>query len=63
MPSHTRFLPELTWPAVAALDKSRGVVVLPIGAIEQHGPHLPTWTDAKLAEATTAAAFECCRPR
>jgi creatinine amidohydrolase len=53
----TRFLPHLTWMDIAALDKAPGVVVLPIGAIEQHGPHLPTWTDALLAEETTRAAF------
>ena len=57
-----RFLPELTWQAVAALDKTRGVVVLPIGAIEQHGPHLPTWTDAKLADETTKGAFALLPP-
>lgn len=27
------------------LDKQDGVVIVPIGAIEQHGPHLPTITD------------------
>ena len=29
---------------------SQSVAVLPIAAIEQHGPHLPTGTDAILAE-------------
>jgi len=41
----TRYLAHLTTPEVAALDKGEGVVVLPIGAVEQHGPHLPTLTD------------------
>ncbi|EIX9730709.1 creatininase family protein, partial [Klebsiella pneumoniae] len=37
-----RFLPFLSWTDVAALpDKSNTVIVLPTGAIEQHGPHLP----------------------
>jgi creatinine amidohydrolase/Fe(II)-dependent formamide hydrolase-like protein len=35
---------------VAALPKDAGVVVQPIGAIEQHGPHLPVMTDAFVAE-------------
>jgi creatinine amidohydrolase/Fe(II)-dependent formamide hydrolase-like protein len=42
---NTRYLAHLTWPEVAALDKQEGVVLLPVGAIEQHGPHLPTLTD------------------
>ncbi|MFN8525701.1 MAG: creatininase family protein [Chloroflexota bacterium] len=41
----SRFLPYLTSPEIGALDKSRAAVVLPVGAIEQHGPHLPTGTD------------------
>lgn len=32
------------------------LVVLPIGATEQHGPHLPTGTDAFVAEAVASAA-------
>ena len=35
----------MTSPDIAALDKEEGVLILPIGAIEQHGPHLPTITD------------------
>ena len=41
-----RQLTHLSWPEVAALPKDEGVVILPIGAIEQHGPHLPTQTDS-----------------
>jgi creatinine amidohydrolase len=47
-----------TWKEIAALSKDPGVVVLPIGAIEQHGSHLPIWTDALIAEVTVKAAFE-----
>ncbi|MGS2617949.1 creatininase family protein [Micromonospora sp. LZ34] len=32
------------------------VVLLPVGATEQHGPHLPTGTDALIAEAVCDAA-------
>jgi creatinine amidohydrolase len=32
------------------------VAVLPVGAVEQHGPHLPTGTDALLAEHAAKAA-------
>ncbi|MEM9205286.1 MAG: creatininase family protein [Pseudomonadota bacterium] len=34
----------------AALDADKTVVVQPLGAIEQHGPHLPISTDAVIAE-------------
>lgn len=40
-----RYLAYLTGPEIAALDKARAAVVLPVGAIEQHGPHLPVATD------------------
>ena len=35
----------------AALDPERTVAVLPVSAIEQHGPHLPLGTDAILCDA------------
>lgn len=43
-----RYLAHHTWKEVEALDKSDGVVILPIGAIEQHGHHLPLITDTLL---------------
>ncbi|MEZ4682984.1 MAG: creatininase family protein [Caldilineaceae bacterium] len=44
-----RHLAHPAWPDIAVLlDKTEGVVILPIGAIEQHGPHLPTITDTLL---------------
>ena len=46
-----RELAQLTWPEVGGLDRERGVAVLPIGAIEAHGPHLPLATDVIIAEA------------
>lgn len=36
---------QLTWPEVQALDKARTAAILPAGAIEAHGPHLPLSTD------------------
>jgi len=38
---------ELSWPAVQALDRDTPVV-LPIAALEQHGHHLPVFTDSLL---------------
>ena len=44
-------LAERTWPDVARLARDpRAVVVLPLGAIEQHGPHLPLVVDLLGAE-------------
>lgn len=37
----------MTWPEVRAeVDKGRDTVVVPFGAVEQHGPHLPLGTDS-----------------
>jgi len=44
-----RELGELTWEEARDLDRSRVVAVLPVGAIEAHGPHLPLSTDAIIA--------------
>ena len=47
-------LSDARWPAVAGAD--RGVLVLPLGATEQHGPHLPLDTDTFLATAIAERA-------
>jgi len=46
---------DLTWPEVAALPPDT-VAVLPLGSIEQHGPHLPLSTDYVIASEIAAAA-------
>jgi creatinine amidohydrolase len=43
-------LVDLTWPEVEAVNRDKTVVMIPIGAIEQHGPHLPINTDILIAE-------------
>jgi len=46
---------EMTSPQIAEVDREKTVVIVPIAAVEQHGPHLPTGTDTlicgSLAEA------------
>jgi creatinine amidohydrolase len=42
---------ELTWEELRDLDRARSVAVLPVGAVEAHGPHLPLGTDIVIAEA------------
>lgn len=41
----------------ASGDAARAVALLPLGATEQHGPHLPTGVDSLLADAFVAAAL------
>jgi creatinine amidohydrolase len=42
-------LERLSWVDIAAAIDRGALVVLPLGSIEQHGPHLPVDTDAYLA--------------
>src|SRR5262245_48283563 len=37
---------EPTWVQVDALNRDRTVVILPIGMVEEHGPHLPVGSDS-----------------
>ncbi|WP_020619164.1 creatininase family protein [Paenibacillus daejeonensis] len=53
-----RFLPRLTYQEIAALPKEDALVILPIGAIEQHGPHMPVMTDALIGEAVLTHALD-----
>ena len=48
---------QLTTRDFAALDVAATVAVLPLGATEQHGPHLPLGVDTVLAEGIVAAAL------
>src|SRR5688572_33443224 len=38
-------LEELNWPQIDALQRERTLVLLPVGMVEEHGPHLPVGTD------------------
>src|SRR2546425_7048509 len=53
MPVHE--LAQLTWEEVRDLDRAHTLVVLPVGAIEAHGPHLPLDTDVVIATAMARA--------
>jgi creatinine amidohydrolase len=46
-----RELAQLTWQEAGGTDRDRTVVLLPVGALEAHGPHLPVATDVWIAEA------------
>jgi creatinine amidohydrolase len=41
----TNYLPDMTWPEVESLLSLTDMVIIPVTAIEQHGPQLPIGTD------------------
>ena len=48
-------MPLLDWHALSTADfgerdMSRAIAVLPVAAIEQHGPHLPVSTDTTIMQ-------------
>jgi creatinine amidohydrolase len=45
-----RYWSELTTTDFAGLDAQTTIAVLPVAAIEQHGPHLPVSTDTAIAD-------------
>src|SRR5207244_2216608 len=54
MEDATRTQPEVRWdrmtaPALVRAARERTVVIIPLGATEQHGPHLPVQVDWRLA--------------
>jgi creatinine amidohydrolase len=45
---------DMTWQDVASADTGHWIAVLPLAAVEQHGPHLPLGVDTYIAEAYLA---------
>lgn len=53
-----RFFPYLSWTDVQAMpDKENVVIIQPVGAIEQHGPHLPLVVDSAIGLAVLGQAL------
>ena len=50
-----RSIGDLTFPEISRRLKASSILCLPIGAIEQHGAHLPLNTDVVVAEELTRA--------
>ncbi|WP_237217004.1 creatininase family protein [Falsiroseomonas oryziterrae] len=48
----------MTAPELRALAARDPVVVLPVAALEQHGPHLPVWTDSMVGHAVAVRGAE-----
>jgi creatinine amidohydrolase/Fe(II)-dependent formamide hydrolase-like protein len=59
--SRAFILGELTWPEAAERFRQVDVALLPVGSLEQHGPHLPLDTDAFDAELTARRVAAACR--
>src|SRR4029450_12845003 len=49
---------EFTWPEIKGAVADQRVVVLPVGTVEQHGPHLPLSTDVVTATEMSRRAVE-----
>ena len=60
--SHRYALGELTWPQARERLREVDIALLPVGAIEQHGPHLPLDTDAFDADYLAHRVAEACSP-
>jgi len=53
----TKMWAEMRWKDFQAFDMSRAIAVLPVAAIEQHGPHLPVGVDTFINEGYLARAI------
>lgn len=51
-------LADMSWPEASEQAGRGAVLLLPVGATEQHGPHLPLTTDTDLAVAVAERAVE-----
>ncbi|MFN8609561.1 MAG: creatininase family protein [Vulcanimicrobiota bacterium] len=56
------FWNRLTYPQISALDRQTTIPILPVGAVEAHGPHLPLCTDDIISEGMALAACEQLKP-
>ncbi len=57
MPEKYRY-EEFTWPEIREAVAENRVAVLPVGTVEQHGPHLPLVTDVLTATEMSRLAVE-----
>jgi creatinine amidohydrolase len=57
-----RFWHEMSAHTFTGADTSSWIAILPIAAIEQHGPHLPVFTDTCIAEGQVSRVLELLPP-
>lgn len=54
-----RYFPYLTWTEIAQMsDRENVVIIQPIGAVEQHGPHLPIIVDSAISMGVLGKALQ-----
>ncbi|MGB5631299.1 MAG: creatininase family protein [Waterburya sp.] len=54
-----RYFPYLTWKEIEQMPNKENVVIIqPVGAIEQHGPHLPVAVDSAISLGVIGKALE-----
>ena len=58
MPGSAFYWAELRSKDFKGLDPEKTIAILPVAAIEQHGPHLPVMTDSAIAEEMIALLKE-----
>ncbi len=56
--ARSHYWQDLTTKEFETLDPERAVAVLPVGAVEQHGPHLPVSVDADINEGLIEATLQ-----
>ena len=49
LPDEDLLISDMTWTEIQDLMKDRPVAIVPVGAVEAHGPHLPISTDTVIA--------------
>jgi creatinine amidohydrolase len=62
MPPIARYWIDLTTAEFHELDRARTVALLPVGATEQHGPHLPLSVDSRIAAALVKRVADALPP-
>ena len=58
MPHSTHWMHEMSWPEIEAYLKHSDIALVPIGATEQHGVHLPLYVDTGWAVGMAEGAAE-----
>jgi creatinine amidohydrolase len=60
----SRFFPYLTWQEIATMpNRDQVVIIQPLGAIEQHGYHLPLIVDSAISQGVLGEALKLLSPQ
>ena len=52
------YFTDYRWPELKAFSEQSALILLPIGQVEEHGPHLPVECDVRIAVETARAVAE-----